>query len=45
MKPGKSKQTEKQYWKDVPIEAMSTEDEGSESDVLYSHSPTWRSDS
>ena len=40
------KEAEKDYWKDIPIGAMSTEDEeGSEDDVLYRHSPSWRSDS
>ena len=33
------KQTEKQYWKDVPSEAMSSKEEGLENDVLYRHSP------
>ena len=31
------------YWEGVPIEAMSSEEEGTDG-IIYRHKPSWRSD-
>jgi len=38
------RQSEKEHWKHVPIDAMSSEGEESEEGVVYHHAPKWRSD-
>ena len=37
------KKNELKYWENVPIEAMSSEEE-SEDGTIYRHKPSWRSD-